>query len=90
MTSLSLLMSMWDGLDQPMMPGYTRNPPLYNAIQAGGIDGDKFIIGDSAYPLSNHMVVPFRDNGHLTVDQRQYNTIVSSQRQAVISELNKH
>ena len=60
-----------------------RNSPLYNAMQAGGIDGDKFIIGDSAYPLSNHMVVPFRDNGHLTVDQRQYNTIVSSQRQAV-------
>jgi len=32
-------------------------------------------LGDSAYPLSNHMLVPYRDNGHLTPLQKKFNSI---------------
>ena len=39
--------------------------------------------GDSAYPLSQHLITPFRDNGRLTREQRHFNTILSSARQVV-------
>lgn len=38
------------------------------------------LLGDSAYPLSNHVLVPFRDNGHLTPEQLKYNLAHSSSR----------
>lgn len=33
-----------------------------------------YLIGDAAYPLSNRMLTPYRDNGHLQQWQRIYNT----------------
>ena len=60
-----------------------RNSPLFDMMERGVISQEKCIIGDSAYPLSDHMITPFRDNGHRTLDQRNFNRIVSSQRQAV-------
>lgn len=33
-----------------------------------------YLIGDAAYPLSNRMLTPYRDNGHLQPWQRVYNT----------------
>lgn len=34
---------------------------------------DSHLIGDSAYPLGRHILVPFKDNGHLTRKQINYN-----------------
>ncbi|XP_071577572.1 uncharacterized protein [Temnothorax nylanderi] len=41
------------------------------------------IIGDSAYPLLPWLVPPFRDNGHLTAQQSEFNFLHSSTRMAV-------
>lgn len=35
---------------------------------------------DSAYPLSQHMMVPFRDNGHLNNQQTRFNMSLSCTR----------
>ena len=42
-----------------------------------------YFVGDSAYPLSNYMITPFKDNGRLTRPQRNFNCRVSSVRQTV-------
>lgn len=34
---------------------------------------DSHILGDSAYEIHQHLLTPFRDNGHLTARQRNYN-----------------
>ncbi|KAL5241343.1 hypothetical protein ACI65C_008753 [Semiaphis heraclei] len=39
-----------------------------------------FILGDSAYPLSEFLMKPYRDNGHLELHQKKFNTILSSSR----------
>lgn len=41
------------------------------------------IIGDSAYPLLSWLVPPFRDNGHLTAQQSEFNFLHSSTRMPV-------
>lgn len=41
------------------------------------------IIGDSAYPLLPWLVPPFRDNGHLTAQQSEFNFLHSSTRMPV-------
>lgn len=51
-------------------------------------DEDKFpsnshLIGDSAYVLHQHLLVPFKDNGHLSAAQRRYNFYHSSARVVV-------
>ena len=33
------------------------------------------ILGDSAYPQKTYVVVPFRDNGHMSPDQKQFNNV---------------
>lgn len=38
------------------------------------------LLGDSAYPLSVKILVPFKDNGHLTEIQKNYNKIHSKTR----------
>lgn len=42
-----------------------------------------FILGDSAYPAKNWLITPFRNNGHLTNQQRRFNFIHSSTRMVV-------
>ncbi|KAJ8937224.1 hypothetical protein NQ314_011979 [Rhamnusium bicolor] len=37
----------------------------------------RYIIGDSAYPCLKCLIVPFRDNGHLTNAQKPFNTRLS-------------
>lgn len=44
---------------------------------------DSHIIGDAVYELHEHLLVPFKDNGHLTVAQKQYNFRLSSARVVV-------
>ncbi|XP_033757860.1 putative nuclease HARBI1 [Pecten maximus] len=61
-----------------------RNSPIYHALQRGHIiEGNNFIIGDGAYPLSRFLMTPFRDCGRLTAAQKHYNRTVSSIRQTV-------
>ncbi|KAJ8913982.1 hypothetical protein NQ315_008974 [Exocentrus adspersus] len=44
---------------------------------------DSHLIGDSAYKLHENLLVPYRDNGHLTERQRNYNFCHSSARMAI-------
>lgn len=41
---------------------------------------NSYLLGDSAYPLREFIMVPFRDNGHLTPNQRKFNKRLSSSR----------
>ena len=43
----------------------------------------RHIIADSAYPLSLHLMKPYRDNGHLTVRQRRFNRKLNAARVAI-------
>ncbi|XP_055959278.1 putative nuclease HARBI1 [Patella vulgata] len=38
------------------------------------------ILADGGYPLLNWLMTPYRDNGHLTANQRNFNTLLSSNR----------
>lgn len=40
-------------------------------------DGE-FLLADSAYPCLRNMIVPYKDNGHLTRAQRKFNKKLSS------------
>lgn len=44
---------------------------------------DTHLLGDSAYVLETHVIVPFKRDGQLSVEQRFYNTILSSARMSV-------
>ncbi|XP_018367010.1 PREDICTED: putative nuclease HARBI1 [Trachymyrmex cornetzi] len=62
-----------------------RKSPLYNSANEDReviFPNGKFIIGDSAYPLQ-WLVPPFRDNGHLTPLETEFNFIHSSTRMIV-------
>lgn len=39
---------------------------------------DSHLVGDSAYVLHEHLLVPFKDNGHLSAAQKYYNFCQSS------------
>lgn len=41
------------------------------------------LVGDSAYPCLPHLMTPYRDNGHLTLQQRNYNYKLSRVRSTV-------
>lgn len=41
------------------------------------------LIGDAAYTLHEHLLVPYRDNGHLTQKQKNFNFCHSSARMAI-------
>lgn len=44
---------------------------------------DTHIIADAAYSIHPHVMVPFRDNGHLTVLQKNYNFCLSSTKMVI-------
>lgn len=54
-----------------------NNPPLLPAHQ--------HLLADSAYPLMQCVLKPYRDNGHLTPRQQRCNTVMNGQR-AVIEQ----
>lgn len=60
-----------------------RRSSLYetaNIDKAILFPGQTFILGDSAYPCLSWLVPPFRDNGHLTNQQKEFNFMHSSTR----------
>lgn len=55
-----------------------RNSPIASRIE--DLPDEFHLLGDSAYPISKGMMVPFRDNGHLDNVQKKYNSCHSSTR----------
>lgn len=53
-----------------------RNSPLSD--EGAALCGDGHILGDSAYPNLSFLLTPFRNNGHLTADQKRYNAVHAS------------
>ncbi|XP_044577083.1 putative nuclease HARBI1 [Cotesia glomerata] len=63
-----------------------RRSPLYEEShnnKENVFPNNTFLIGDSAYPSLSWLVPPFRDNGHLTPQQREFNYLHSSTRMSV-------
>ncbi|XP_061164902.1 putative nuclease HARBI1 [Saccostrea echinata] len=59
-----------------------RNSDLWeNGLQM--IPNIYHIIADAAYPLRIWLLTPYRDNGHLTHEQRRYNNYLSSNRMVI-------
>jgi len=47
------------------------------------VNEEHHLLGDSAYPLLPGLIVPFRDNGHLSPSQTRFNTVHSTARSVV-------
>ena len=61
-----------------------RNSSLFtNATLDGYFDANRYLIGDSAYPLKHWLMTPFKDNGRLAIQQTRFNRVHSSARQVV-------
>ncbi|XP_044764703.1 putative nuclease HARBI1 [Coccinella septempunctata] len=56
-----------------------RMSPLFKQIMPN-ITGDYHLLGDSAYPNATNLITPYRDNGHLTRQQRHFNYLHSATR----------
>lgn len=55
---------------------YIKNPLIY-------FPNDSHIVGDSAYGVHPHIMVPFKDNGHLSDRQKNFNFCLSSARNVI-------
>lgn len=51
--------------------------------QQAFFQNNSFLLGVSAYPLCTWLMTPFRDNGHLSESQRNYNFLHSSSRMVI-------
>ena len=72
------------GLAAHMMQEFLRNSSLYKKAEEGqAVIQNHHILADNAYPLRNWLISPFKNYGHLTPQQRRYNTKLSSARQSV-------
>ncbi|KAL3862227.1 hypothetical protein ACJMK2_008213 [Sinanodonta woodiana] len=60
-----------------------RNSPLYEKAENNQILRREFLVGDSAFPLKIWLQTLFRDNGHLTAQQRRYTRAISGVKQTV-------
>ena len=63
-----------------------RNSPICPEVEVNAdnyFPGNSHILGDAAYLLKRWLLTPFRDNRHLTAQQRQYSTAHSSSRMVV-------
>ncbi|XP_071109875.1 uncharacterized protein [Haliotis cracherodii] len=57
-----------------------KNSPLAQKLADDPLPKEYHLLGDSAYGLSSSLLVPFRDNGHLTNVEKRYNSAHSSTR----------
>lgn len=58
-----------------------RNSPIYKKLSDENLLPEEFhLLGDSAYPLENYLMVPFKDNGHLRRTEKKFNKSLSSTR----------
>ena len=55
-----------------------RNSDLFERLPE--LTGMNHIFGDGAYPVSRHLMTPYRDNGHLRVEQQNFNRTLSGTR----------
>jgi len=62
-----------------------RNSPVADFLNSPAqyFPNDTHLIADAAYSLHTHVMVPFKDNGHLTRRQKNYNFRLSSTRMAI-------
>ncbi|XP_054725190.1 putative nuclease HARBI1 [Anastrepha obliqua] len=58
------------------------NSPIFQAITSGELQlaPSAVILGESAYPISQFLIIPHRDNGHLSREQKTFNARLSSTR----------
>ncbi|XP_054744524.1 putative nuclease HARBI1 [Anastrepha obliqua] len=58
------------------------NSPIFQAIISGELQlaPSAVILGDSAYPISQFLMIPHRDNGHLSREQKTFNARLNSTR----------
>lgn len=58
-----------------------KNSPIYYKLKNQALLPEDFhLLGDSAYPLDVFIMIPYRDNGHLTARQKKFNKTLSSSR----------
>lgn len=59
-----------------------KRSPIYRDITTGvhGLSEELHLLGDSAYPLSNFILTPYKNYGRLTRRQKEYNKCLSSAR----------
>ncbi|XP_029158019.1 putative nuclease HARBI1 [Nylanderia fulva] len=62
-----------------------RNSPVARFLETPDLyfPNGSYIIGDAAYPIHPHLLVPFRDNGHLLNRQKNFNYCLSATRMVV-------
>ena len=59
-----------------------RNCDLKSLLESdeGNLPPQYYLLGDSAYPITDYLLPPFRDNGHLSATQKRFNHAHSSTR----------
>ncbi|XP_031349770.1 putative nuclease HARBI1 [Photinus pyralis] len=60
-----------------------QNSKVYKKLEEGAnamLLPGCYLLGDTAYPIKPYMMVPFKDNGTLTLRQRRFNAKLSSTR----------
>ena len=62
-----------------------KNSDFFAGVKNGikFTNNNGYILGDCAYPLETWLMTPFKDNGHLTNQQKRYNFIHSSTRMVI-------
>ncbi|XP_036342426.1 protein ANTAGONIST OF LIKE HETEROCHROMATIN PROTEIN 1-like [Rhagoletis pomonella] len=58
-----------------------QNSPIFQKLSS--YCGDYYLLGDSAYPCTQYVITPYKDNGHLTPAQKNFNVKLSSGRVAI-------
>ena len=63
-----------------------RNSPLFHDAETRTNDifpGQTYIIGDAAYPVKTWLMTRFKDNDHLTAQQKRFTNRLSSKRMVI-------
>ncbi len=57
-----------------------RQSPLRKHLDQHPLPPNMHLLGDTAYPLSTDLMTPYRDDGNLTAEHKEFNKILSSTR----------